>query len=311
MATRRTPRRARRRTPRADLPAFALYGEQRAAAPAMLHVESIASRSRLYDWEIDAHVHHGLHQLLWLHAGPVQVRLDESRTDAEGPLAITIPPSVAHAFRFTPQTDGMVLTLDARRLAEGEPGAFGLALQALFAQPRVLHVPAHEAGRLQALMAALHAETLADEGSPVPTWLARSVVWRLAQLAHRATAGLPEGLAAHRARDALYTRWVVLLEAHYRDHWPVARYAERLGLSTERLNRLVRAETGLNAQALLHARLFREACRRLVHVAAPVSRIGFDLGFEDPAYFCRFFKRHAGCGPRDYRRRAEAGALPA
>lgn len=307
MSTRRSPRRAQR----ADLPAFALYGEQRAAAPAMLHVESIASRSRLYDWEIDSHVHHGLHQLLWLHAGPVQARLDESRTEAEGPLAITIPPSVAHAFRFTPQTDGMVLTLDARRLAEGEPGAFGLALQALFARPRVLHVPAHEARRLQALMAALHAETLADEGSPVPTWLARSVVWRLAQLAHRSAAGLPEGLAEHRARDALYTRWVVLLEAHYRDHWPVARYAERLGLSTERLNRLVRAETGLNAQALLHARLFREACRRLVHVAAPVSRIGFELGFDDPAYFCRFFKRHAGCGPREYRQRAERGAVPA
>jgi AraC family transcriptional activator of pobA len=300
MVTHRAPR----RTQRAELPAFALYGEQRAAAPAMLHVESIASRSRLYDWEIDSHVHHGLHQLLWLRAGPVEARLDESRTEAEGPLAIAIPPAVAHAFRFSPQTDGMVLTLDARRLAEGEPGAFGLALQALFAQPRLVHVPAHEAERLQALMAALHAETLADEGSPVPTWLARSVVWRLAQLARRGEAGTSPGHAEHRARDALYTRWVVLMEAHYREHWPVARYAERLGLSTERLNRLVRAETGLNAQALLHARLFREACRRLVHVAAPVSRIGFELGFDDPAYFCRFFKRHAGCGPREYRQQA-------
>lgn len=302
MVTHRAPR----RTQRAELPAFALYGEQRAAAPAMLHVESIASRSRLYDWEIDSHVHHGLHQLLWLRAGPVQARLDESRTEAEGPLAIAIPPAVAHAFRFTPQTDGIVLTLDARRLAEGEPGAFGLALQALFAQPRLVRVPAHEAERLQALMTALQAETLAGEDSPVPTWLARSVVWRLAQLAQRGSAGGLAGGVEHRARDALYTRWVVLMEAHYRDHWPVARYAERLGLSTERLNRLVRAETGFNAQALLHARLFREACRRLVHVAAPVSRIGFELGFEDPAYFCRFFKRHAGCGPRDYRQRAAA-----
>ncbi|MCB1996868.1 MAG: helix-turn-helix domain-containing protein [Burkholderiaceae bacterium] len=297
-----------RRPRRADLPAFALYGEQRAAAPAMLHVESIASRSRLYDWEIDSHVHHGLHQLLWLRAGPVQARLDESRTEAEGPLAIAIPPAVAHAFRFTPETDGMVLTLDARRLAEGEPGAFGQALQSLFALPRVVRVPAHEAGRLQALMAALHTETLADESSPVPTWLARSVVWRLAQLAQRSDASAPSDQAEHRARDAIYTRWLVLLEAHYREHWPVARYAERLGLSTERLNRLVRAETGLNAQALLHARLFREACRRLVHVAAPVSRIGFELGFDDPAYFCRFFKRHAGVGPREYRQRVSTAA---
>ena len=112
---------------------------------------------------------------------------------------------------------------------------------------------------------------------------------------------LIEGLLAAKAVR------VVLLEAHYLDHWPVSRYAERLGLSTERLNRLVRAETGRNAQALLHARLAREASRRLVHIAAPVSRLAFELGFEDPAYFCRFFKRHHGLSPSAYRTRAGAG----
>lgn len=298
---------ASRRSRRAELPAFALYGETRRALPAMLHVESIESRSRLYDWEIHSHVHHGLHQLLWLRAGPVQALLDESRAEAVGPLVIAIPPTVAHAFRFTPRTDGLVLTLDARRLAEGEAEAFGRALQTLFAQPRVMAVPAHEVDRLQALFAALHVETRADEDSPVPTWLARSVVWRLAHIAQQASRH-DTGTPLAKARDALYTRWVVLMEAHYREHWPVSRYAQRLGLSTERLNRLVRAETGQNAQALLHARLFREACRRLVHVAAPVSRIGFDLGFEDPAYFCRFFKRQAGIGPREYRARAADAA---
>lgn len=281
----------------AALPAFALYGETGSARPALLHVESIASRSRLYDWEIDSHVHHGLHQLLWLRAGPVTALLDDARTEAEGPLAIAIPPAVAHAFRFTPATDGMVLTLDARRVAEGDDTGLGEALQRLFAAPRVLPVPAHEAERLQALFGALHAEAQADEGSPVPTWLARGIVWRLAALARRDDHGPPR----EAGRDALYTRWVVLMEAHYREHWPVTRYAAQLGLSTERLNRLVRAETGRNAQALLHERLLREACRRLVHVAAPVSRIGFELGFDDPAYFCRFFKRHAGVGPREYR----------
>ncbi len=287
---------------RATLPAFALYGETGRAAPT-LHVESIESRSRLYDWEIDSHVHHGLHQIVWLRTGPVAALLDDSRSEAEGPLAIAIPPAVAHAFRFSPRSDGLVLTLDARRVIEGseaQDSGLGAALHHLFAAPRVLPVPVHEAERLQQLMNSLHLESRQDDASPVPTWLARSVIWRLGQLARREA----DGPAREAGRDALYTRWVVLLEAHYHEHWPVTRYAERLGLSTERLNRLVRAETGRNAQALLHERLLREACRRLVHVAAPVSRIGFELGFEDPAYFCRFFKRHAGLGPRAYRERA-------
>lgn len=288
------------------LPAFALYGEAGAPSAPLLHVESIHSRSRLYDWEIDAHVHQGLHQVLWLREGTVEASLDESRITGEGPMALVIPPGVAHAFRFSRNCDGYVFTVNATLLAEGDAVGVGDALQTLFAAPRALApaADAPELPRLQALFDALYAEHEAssDDG-PVPRWLARALVWRLAQLGRRD--GQPPRRGAAAGQPSLYTRWVVLMESHYREHWPVSRYAERLGLSTERLNRMVRAETGLNAQALLHARLAREACRRLVHVAAPVSRLAFELGFEDPAYFCRFFKRQTGLSPTDYRRQAQ------
>lgn len=289
---------------RRSLPTFALYGEPGAPGSALLHVESIQARSRLYRWEIDTHVHHGLHQLVLLHGGPVRAVLDDSRLDGQGPLAFVIPPGVAHAFRFSAASDGHVLTFDARRLAEGDPElGLGDALARLFASPRALALPPHAAPRLQALCAVLLAEHEATDHGPLPAWLARGVVWRLAALAER-DAAVPR--AARGGAQSLYTRWVALAEAHYRDHWPVTQYAQRLGLSAERLNRMVMAETGQTAQALLHERLVREACRRLVHVAAPVSSIGFELGFADPAYFCRFFKRHVGVGPRAFRARVAA-----
>jgi AraC family transcriptional activator of pobA len=303
---------ATRTHPSTHLPAFGLYGEAGTPAAELQHIEPIQSRSQKCQWEIDAHVHQGLHQVIWLQRGPVQAVLDETRSSARGPAVIVIPPGVVHAFRFSPASDGHVLTVNAALLAEGNAADVvdaGAALQRLFATPRTLALDAAspDVPRLQQLFEALQAETDAADaaGSPVPRWLARAVVWRLAQLRqHEAM-----GAAARRGgadRRSLYTRWVVLLEAHYLQHWPVSRYADELGLTPERLNRMVRAETGRNAQALLHARLAREACRRLVHVAAPVSRLGYELGFEDPAYFCRFFKRHAGCSPREYRARAVA-----
>jgi AraC family transcriptional activator of pobA len=157
--------------------------------------------------------------------------------------------------------------------------------------------------RLQALFDALHAEWQSGEPAPVAAWLARAIVWRLAEVARRDAVAPQRG-----GRQALYTRFVVLLEAHYLDHWPVTRYAERLGLNAERLNRMVRAETGQSVQALLHTRLLREACRRLLHVAAPVSRLAYELGFEDPAYFSRFFRRLTGLSPGAYRAQRQAGA---
>lgn len=300
------PARMVRRNNAASLPAFALYGETGGPGPDLLHIESIDSRSRLYGWEIEAHVHQGLHQVLWLRHGRVAAMLDESRIECEGPAALVIPPGVAHAFRFSENCDGHVLTVNANLLTEGESGGLGGALQALFAAPRSLSLDpdSPDVARLQPLFEALHAENHSADSAegPVPLWLARALIWRLAQTGRREVGDGPRRPAA---RNALYTKWVVMLEAHYLEHWPVSRYAERLGLSSERLNRMVRAETGVNAQVLLHQRLAREASRRLVHVAAPVSRLAFELGFEDPAYFCRFFKRQTGLSPRAYRQRAQ------
>ncbi|MGP8122727.1 MAG: helix-turn-helix domain-containing protein [Xanthobacteraceae bacterium] len=283
------------------IPAFALYGEAAGASADMLHVESIQSRSRLYRWEIDVHTHHALHQILWIAAGPAEVALDEARARCQGPVAVVIPPGVVHAFRMSRDTDGQVLTFNPRAVIEGDVPATGEALRDLFAAPRLLHFEPGAAATLR--MAGLFGD-LADEfaapdsaGSPVPLWLARAIVWRLAQHCAREMRGTRSG-----AQRALFTRFLVLVEAHHREHWPVTRYASQLGMTPERLNRLVRAETGQAALDLIHARLVREACRRLTYIAAPVSKLAFELGFHDPAYFCRFFRRHTGQSPRDYRR---------
>ena len=50
----------------------------------------------------------------------------------EGPAAIVAPPGVVHGFRFAPETEGLVLTLSARFLVEGEHPAAAEAFRALF-----------------------------------------------------------------------------------------------------------------------------------------------------------------------------------
>jgi AraC family transcriptional activator of pobA len=282
------------------IPAFALYGEAFGAPADMLHVEPIQARSRLYSWEIDAHTHQGLHQILWVASGPAEVALDDARENCFGPMAIVIPPRVVHAFRFSADTDGQVLTFNPGAVIEGDLPATGQALRELFAGPRLLNFEssAAVARRIGTLFEDLAEEFASADsaGSPVPLWLARAIIWRLAR--H----GAMQERGAHSGGHALFTRFMVLVEAHHREHWPVARYADELGLSPERLNRLTRAETGKAALELVHARLVREACRGLTYIAAPISKLAYELGFEDPAYFCRFFKRRTGRNPRDYRR---------
>jgi len=166
---------ATRRPPHRGVPSFALYGETGDAASAggeLLHIEPIASRSRLYQWEIDAHVHRGLYQVVWVQRGRAEVHLDEQHERCEAPAAIVIPPGVVHAFRFAPETDGVVLTMSPRSLVEGDLPAAGEALHTLFAAPRVLtfDVQAAEAQRTAAPRDLLLAEFRAPgtAGAPVP-----------------------------------------------------------------------------------------------------------------------------------------------
>ncbi|RBP02815.1 AraC family transcriptional regulator [Roseiarcus fermentans] len=295
---------AARRRP-AAIPSFSLYGEDPEPGRERLHIEDIPSRSRLYDWEIRPHVHHGLYQTVWLARGGAAVALDEWRGEVAAPAAVIAPPGVVHGFRFAPDADGHVLTLSARFLVEGEAEA-SAAFRALFLAPGVVTLPRDDpaVGRIDGLVRQLAAE-FASPGaaaSPAPAWLARAVVWRLAEARDRIGRASERG---HR-HQALFSRFLLLVEAHLLERWPLERYAVALGLSTQRLNRLARAESGRSALEIVHERLTREACRKLTWIAAPAETLAAELGFDDPAYFNRFFKRRTGLTPRAWRERQRA-----
>ncbi len=301
-----SPARGRHTGPRTAraIPRFSLYGEAAKPGEELLHIEELQTRSQLYQWEIEPHLHQGLFQIVWLQKGLAQVALDEWRGSVQGPAAVVVPPSVVHGFRFAANSDGRVLTLSARLLMEGEFQTVGEAFRALFAAPGVLDFSAADtdAVRLAAQLAELSAEFAlpgAGDGAegPVVQWLARAIIWRLA---HARQQRQRQGVSAQ-AHHALFTHFQALVEEHFLEHWPMERYASRLGLSTQRLNRLARREAGRSALQLVHERLLREACRRLVYIAVPATSLAIELGFEDPAYFSRFFKRHTGLSPQRWR----------
>lgn len=292
-----------------EVPVFDLYGD-RASSPSLpadlLHIESVQARSGRYRGEISAHRHRGLHQIVWIGAGRAEISLDEWRGTGEAPAAVVVTAGVVHSFRFTAATQGHVLTLTPSSLIEGDPARAGRALGRLFARSRLLRFEAGAPAviRLSRLFETMLGEFEAPGGAdgPSATWLARALVWRLAQSLGSGDEQTPQGLREPPHQGA-YAQFLALLENHYLERWPVPRYAGRLGLSTERLNRLLRAHGGRNALELIHERLAREARRRLIHADTPVARLAFELGFADPAYFTRFFRRQTGLAPSVFRRR--------
>ncbi|MBP6156424.1 MAG: helix-turn-helix domain-containing protein [Polaromonas sp.] len=287
-----------------EIPSFALYGESAVDQHGLLHIEEIQSRSRLYHWEIDPHVHHGLYQVVWLQAGVADLVLDNVHETVTAPAAIVIPPRVVHGFHFTPETHGQVLTISAQFLSDADAQAIGAdAAGKLFSAPRILRFATDDpnAARLGSLMNELLGEFILpnDPQSPIPGWLAQSVIWRLAR-SHVLEQLNLEGRA--HLHHAVITRLLSLVEQHFLEHWPMQRYAAELGLTTPRMNRITQSLCQCNALEMVHERLTKEACRRLIYIAAPAANLAAELGFDDPAYFSRFFKNRTGMSPNQYRK---------
>src|SRR5690606_38112311 len=118
----------------------------------------------------------------------------------------------------------------------------------------------------------------------------------LVALVRAGSASVPVDGLADRDRRRIETL-TTLLAAHFREHRPVSFYAEAIGVSPAQLNRLARSATGFSVQGLATLQVMEAARRDLVFTPTPVQAIAYSLGFSDPAYFNRFFRRQTGLTP--------------
>jgi len=92
-----------------------------------------------------------------------------------------------------------------------------------------------------------------------------------------------------------------LIGKHHTELHDVAAYANLLNISPGYLNDVVKQQSGKTAINHIHNRLVVEAKRKLLHTDLSVKQIADELGFEDAAYFNRFFKRLAESTPIAFR----------
>lgn len=267
----------------------------------LVHCENIPERSSLHHWEIDPHVHDAMVQILYIRAGGGEAFIDDRQWALDAPCLVVIPAHCVHGFRFRPDVDGPVVTA-AQRPLEALIDALAPQLRPVLRRPAV--IPTGAEGRhgeaLTMLFGAIARETRTSglaPGAAALSLLAALVV----QVARIADSGV--GAAGDpRSRKAQHIeRFRALLDAHFRDRWPVQRYARELRITPTQLGRLCRELLGVSALDAINARTVHEAQRVLVYSSLSIKQVAAELGFDDEAYFGRFFKKQVGRRPGDYR----------
>ncbi|QJW83883.1 helix-turn-helix domain-containing protein [Ramlibacter terrae] len=113
------------------------------------------------------------------------------------------------------------------------------------------------------------------------------------------------------ARDTLVQRYAAPVEQHFRAHRPLAFYADALGVTADHLSRTCRNVARQSALQLLHERVLLEARRLLAYTPMPVTEIAAQLGYDDAAYFSKFFSRSVGHTPSAWRALVAKGVMGA
>ncbi len=286
------------------LPLFHLYGDPPDdQAFDFIHVETIASRSAIHDWTIRAHRHRNLFQILLIEGGGGEMTFEAARLPFSAPAAILVPAAIAHGFRFEPNvTQGWVLTFT-------EDAAVALADRASEAMSRLRVLAAHpiipvtddaERARLSALCAELFEESsLAREGYRVAM---RGLLALIAVgVARLAASRARTGSVTLQPADTTVTRLRALVDEFFRSEHQLGFYAEKLGMTVDRLNDHVKRATGVTAGHLIRQRVLTEAKRQLVFTTQPIQEIAEELAFSDPSHFARFFRKHTGTTPHEFR----------
>jgi AraC family transcriptional regulator, transcriptional activator of pobA len=246
---------------------------------------------------------HDYNELIWIRSGSGYHLIDGQRVAARPGSVTVIGRGQVHVFECAASVDGAVVRFGEELLFGGSEQRAAVGWLLAGRCGRTVPVPPTEAGRLECVIDALRAEV---EG-PADTQsieLQRQLVSVILLWTER---WYDASRAVERPPDdadvELLRRFISALESDYADHHDATHYADALAMPPAALSRALAATTGRTTKELVLSRVMVEAARLLRFSDLTAQQIAHRVGFSDPLYFSRAFKRHFGRSPTEYRKR--------
>ncbi|AHF94939.1 hypothetical protein OPIT5_30250 [Opitutaceae bacterium TAV5] len=239
------------------------------------------------------HHRHDFFEIFWFTEGQIRHHSDFEVYDVEPGTLVFIPAGQVHTWDFSEDVRGYIIAFDTRLFAS-RPALAGEHAGLPFLDPAtsrpIIPVPPEDReGIDQACQSMLREYTrpgpYRDHGLRA---LLEFILIQCARHAENRTSGEePEAAAKHLSRE-----FSLLVEHHFSEKHRVKDYAALMQVSVSTLSRAVRQSTGRSPNDLISHRLLLEARRLLHYSTLTISEIAYQLGFNPPSNFGRFFKKH-------------------
>ena len=280
-----------------EIPNFFVYGvPSRALDVGFLHVETVMDRKTLHFGHVASHKHPLMGQITYWYKGDGRYRIEDRTWNFSAPTISFVPSNIIHGFDVDDQSDAIVVSISDDTLKALVPQV-DLSLDVptfLTARPGD---PSWQ--KIDTLLQMVSAEYRERGGQSEKVML--GLIGVVLSLMNRlgGSAALPS--ASPTVTLALALRSAI--DRHYKSDWPVGTYVDLLATTPHLLDKAAREVFGHSVKEMLLDRRLLEAKRLLMFTIRSVEDIGREVGFEDPAYFSRFFRKRVGEAPAAWRRR--------
>lgn len=269
---------------------------------ANIHYESINNMASFFGENVAVHRHDSFFQLHFITKGQVKVFLDDALFYCNAPAFFLTPPSVPHSFITTPDCEGYVLTVHQSLIWPLLQNQLKIKqLDPLCIQYTQLTDPQYQNDVIQIQD---YLDKIKTNFSEVHDFreltlnnLLNLIFIHLVKLSH-----LNQSVPTKMSSDLqIFRKFSYLIEQHFSEHWALSQYAKILAITEMRLNEICNRIANTSSKKLIHDRMMQEAKRMIIHTDNSISNICYQLGFKDPGYFSRFFQRHSGMSPSNFR----------
>jgi AraC family transcriptional regulator, transcriptional activator of pobA len=251
---------------------------------------------------------HDYHELIWMRSGSGHHLIDGRRVPARPGSITLIGRGQVHVFECAEGVEGAVVRFGEELLFGGTEQRVVPGWLLAGRCGRSVPVPAEEMERLDAVIEALRAEVGRSPDAQSVELRLQLVSVILLWIERWYEGSRTEQRAADEEDVQLLRRFVSRLESDYANHHDAAHYADTLAVPPAALSRALNRATGSSTKELVTDRVMVEAARLLRFSDLTAQQIAHRVGFSDPLYFSRAFKRHYGESPTGYRARLRGSA---
>lgn len=266
-----------------------------------IFLEMIETRSEGFGWVILPHIHAHLLQVFFVVSGQVKFQGTDSVRHMKSPCILIVPPATLHGLAYSEDVTGRILTMSDDVVESFLPDTNSVL--GFFHSLHTIPVSAQATADFKAILdllvqtenelfSNLVGKDLMLKASFINLFVLIYRLFEIQEMANK-TESDPKALKYFRAFQKNVSN----------SEFPksIPRFAKELHISTVHLNRVCKSVTGKSASQIVQEYLVKQAQNYLNHTSYSISEIAYLLKFEYPNYFARFFRKHTGISPKEYR----------